>query len=151
MQEPGEILPQSSRAAALPCFFPPRAACGAGCILHNRTKPLHGSSPSLRRTPISCQLSLGITGTQRQHRKGDFGFFFWGGGDKGNLTGSPSSHPPPAAVRAGWSRRLQRRSGNGDGEGGDNHGCLHPARTCSHVGFVLRGGGGEETCEGGKK
>lgn len=25
-------------------------------------------------------------------------------------------------------------------EGGDNHGCLHPARTCSHLRFVLRGG-----------
>lgn len=144
MQEPGEILPQSWRPAALPCFFFfPRAACSAGCILHNRTKPQHGSFPSLRRTPISCQLSLGITGMQPHRRKRGFFFFFffWRKGDKGNLTGSAASHPPPAAVRAGWSRRLQRRSGNGDGEGGHKHGCLHPARSCSHLRFVLRGWG----------
>lgn len=61
-------------------FFFPRAACSAGCILHNRTKPQHGSFPSLRRTPISCQLSLGITGMQPHRRKRGFFFFFFFGG-----------------------------------------------------------------------
>lgn len=69
-RNPPANLPGSGTAM----FFFPRAACGAGCILHNRTKPHQGSSPSLRRTPISCQLSLGITGMQRRRRKGDF---FW--------------------------------------------------------------------------
>lgn len=72
MREPGETLPQSTAMFSVPC--------GAGCILHNGTKPLQGSSPSLRRTPIGCQLSLGIAGTQRQRRKG---LVFGGGGTRG--------------------------------------------------------------------
>jgi len=69
-KEPEEIS-TSSGAAIFYSFPPPPAACSAGCILHNRTKPHHGSSPSLRRTPERCQLSSGMTEMKQQGRRGD--------------------------------------------------------------------------------